>query len=348
MTEEKPMFNNRRQRSRGFTLIELMVAMFIGLLLLGGLIQIFLANRAAYRVMEGAGFMQENMRFAVDRIAQSMRLADHWGTLERSKIVGAGTGATLCTADWARNLTQGVWAVDGAATLPPALAGCTSITSANYQPGTDVIMVRYAGPDTIAPATTLAATQYYIRVATGRNTGFMYLGNAPNTQVVAEARQYLIMPFNAEMFWVRRCSDPGANGTCGDSDDGDTPIAVPTLMRSYIAGDGSWTSEAVAEGMEQLQIEYQVMNRQWMNATAAASFSAASGGSPWDYMTGARIAGVMRSSQRDPSFPADTRTFNLSGDTTAYTPPTAAQKFMRVAYEANVVIRNRVRPAPPI
>ena len=335
-------------KSRGFTLVELMVALLIGILLMGGLIQIFLANRASYRVMEGASFMQENMRFAVDRIANSMRMADHWGSVERSSITGGTTTTTVCTAAWARNLVFGVQALDGAATLPSALAGCASIPnpSANYQPNTDIVIIRYAGPDTIPLGTALTPTQYYLRTATAINRGALSVGSAVSTSSLPGARQYMIMPFNAEMFWVRRCSDPGADNNCGTADDGDAPIPIPTLMRSYLSAD-TWTTEPVAEGMEQLQLEYQIMNRPWTNATAVAAV-VVPGGTPWDQISGVRIAGIMRSSQVETGFPADTRAFNLSGDTTSYAAPVAAQRYLRTAYEANVVMRSRVRPAPAL
>jgi len=332
-----------RRMSKGFTLIELVIAMAIGLLMMAGLIQIFLANRAAYRVMEGANFMQENMRFAVDRIAQSLRMADHWGTVPRRAISGSDSTATVCTAGWARNLTSGIQAFDGAATIPSALTGC--FDAANYQPNTDVVMVRYAGPDVISPAATLDTSQYYVRTITGE-VGFLYPGSSPNTTLTTSnqpGRQYLISPYSAEMFWVRSCSDPGVDDICLTADDGDTPIAIPTLMRSFLSGN-SWTTEAVAEGMEQLQIEYRVMNTGWRSATQVSALTAPA--QPWDAITGARVTGIMRSAQRDTSFPVDARTFNLSTDTSAFVADVAAQRFLRTAYEASVVLRNRMRPAP--
>ncbi|MFC1665831.1 PilW family protein, partial [Pseudomonadota bacterium] len=52
------------KRTKGFTLIELMVAMVIGLFLLAGLIQIFFAGKQTYRLGDGLSRLQENGRFA--------------------------------------------------------------------------------------------------------------------------------------------------------------------------------------------------------------------------------------------------------------------------------------------
>lgn len=343
MTRTEKSVSGRR-KSRGFSLVELLIALVIGLIMMTGLIQIFLANRQSYRVMEGANFMQENMRFAVDRIAQSVRMADHFGTAKRSNISGAGTGSA-CTPGWARDLTYGVVGVDGAAALPSMFSGC--INPLNYQPLTDIIMVRFAGPDVLAPAAARTATQWYVRSSTTTATAAFLLGSATLPVPTEQDKQVFLMAYNAELYWIRRCSDPGADNLCATGDDGDTPIAIPTLMRSYLDSAGAWVSEPMAEGVEQLQIEYQTMNRQWMNAaTVAAQTTLLT--SPWDTVTGARIAGLMRSAQRDNGFPADTRTYVLSGDTPSYTPDVAAQKFLRMPYEANAVIRARVRPAPAI
>lgn len=333
-----------RQHERGFSMVELLVALVIGLIMIAGLIQIFLANRQSYRVMEGANFMQENLRFAVDRIATSVRMADHWATVSRQKISNTASGS-LCSAAWARDLSRGVWGVDGSASVPTAVGSC--ISAANYQPNTDIILVRYAGPDILPNAVGLTSTQWYVRAGVGSDKGEIFRGSTPPAAPIPEATQVFLMQYNAELFWVRRCSDPGADASCGTSDDGDQPDRIPTLMRSYLDSAGNWTSEPLAEGMEQLQLEYQVMNRGWMNATAVNALTTLLP-TPWDLITGARVAGIMRSAQPDSGFGPDTRTFNLSSDTPNYSVPAAAQRYMRVAYEANAVIRARVRPAPAI
>lgn len=59
----------------GFTLVEIMVAITIGLVLLGGVVQIFVSNSQAYRVQDDLARVQENGRFAIDMIARNLRKA---------------------------------------------------------------------------------------------------------------------------------------------------------------------------------------------------------------------------------------------------------------------------------
>lgn len=338
--------SSNRLRTAGFSLVELMVAVAIGAIMVTGLIQIFLANRQSYRVMESANFMQENLRFAIDRVATSVRMADHFGSLRGRKVLNPGSGAP-CTSGWARNTTEGIWGLDGSPGVPSGASTC--LTVSNYQPNTDILMVRYAGPEPIPVTQTLASGQWYTVTTTGGGdpTAMLYLGSAVPTPAPQAEMQTFRMQYNAELFWVRKCSDPGNDNNCGTGDDGDRPDPIPTLMRSYLDQSGTWTSEPLAEGMEQFQVEYQIMNRGWMSATQVAALPA--GRIPqWNRITGVRLAGVMRSAEKDTRFPADTRTFNLSGDTPSYVAPTTQAQYLRTAYEANAVIRARVRPSPAI
>lgn len=66
-------------RQRGVTLVELMVALLLGLLITGGVLQVFAANRASYEFNDGLSRLQENGRFALDTLAYHVRLAGYFG-----------------------------------------------------------------------------------------------------------------------------------------------------------------------------------------------------------------------------------------------------------------------------
>ncbi len=66
-------------RSAGLSLIELMIAMVIGVLLLLGLVQTMSASRAAYQLSAGVARTQENARFAMDYLQRDLRMAGHLG-----------------------------------------------------------------------------------------------------------------------------------------------------------------------------------------------------------------------------------------------------------------------------
>ncbi len=62
------------KRAGGFTLIELMVAMTVGLIVLGALVTLLVQTNQASRVSTGVARMQENARFALDLIARDIRM----------------------------------------------------------------------------------------------------------------------------------------------------------------------------------------------------------------------------------------------------------------------------------
>src|SRR5262249_4071448 len=68
-----------RRRTRGFSLVELMVAMAISLMLLGGVVAVFMSSRASYEATDQLSRIQETGRFALDEIARDVRSAGYVG-----------------------------------------------------------------------------------------------------------------------------------------------------------------------------------------------------------------------------------------------------------------------------
>ena len=66
------------KNQRGFTLVELMVALVIGLIILLGVAKIFSANRLTYSVLEATGRLQENGQYAMSFISQQMRRTGYY------------------------------------------------------------------------------------------------------------------------------------------------------------------------------------------------------------------------------------------------------------------------------
>jgi type IV pilus assembly protein PilW len=66
-------------RTRGFTLIEMMVALAISTLLLMGVVALFISSRASYETTEQLSRIQENGRFSLDQFATDIRSAGFQG-----------------------------------------------------------------------------------------------------------------------------------------------------------------------------------------------------------------------------------------------------------------------------
>ena len=52
------------RRMAGLSMVELMIALTIGVIVMLGVVQVFAASRAAYQLSDGLARVQENSRFA--------------------------------------------------------------------------------------------------------------------------------------------------------------------------------------------------------------------------------------------------------------------------------------------
>ncbi len=154
-----------RRDAAGLSLVELLIAMTIGLILLLGLMQVFSASRAAYQLSEGIARTQENARFAMDFLQRDIRMAGHFGCVnDQAHLVKnegdpvVHLGAALASTHplnfnfsvqgfEANGTAPGGASVIGspAASWTPGLPG--SISALSPIPGSDIIVLRYlAGP----------------------------------------------------------------------------------------------------------------------------------------------------------------------------------------------------------
>ena len=63
----------------GFSLIELMVAMTIGLVIVAAVVQIFVRSHSTYQLDEGLSRVQESARFTMDYLSKDFRMAGYLG-----------------------------------------------------------------------------------------------------------------------------------------------------------------------------------------------------------------------------------------------------------------------------
>jgi len=75
-----------RPRQLGVTLVELLIALVLGLLLLGAVGQVYLLNRATFMTQELQGLMQESGRFALEFLARDARMAGLTGCSSRRPL----------------------------------------------------------------------------------------------------------------------------------------------------------------------------------------------------------------------------------------------------------------------
>jgi type IV pilus assembly protein PilW len=112
----------RASRQQGVSLIELMVALVLGLFLIFGAVTIYNQSRSAYRTTEGVARLQESARLALDVLEADIRMASYWGmnsrpeyivnraaplaTLPAAFTADQGLRISQCGSNWAINLDE--------------------------------------------------------------------------------------------------------------------------------------------------------------------------------------------------------------------------------------------------
>jgi len=172
-------FRRTPSAMQGMTLIELMVALVIGLLLILGVIQIFSASRSAYQLSAGLARVQENGRFALDYLQRDVRMVGHFGCVNDQAHTRL-TPYTLTTTFAAtphpallfNESIQGFEANDtgpgdavtllqtpatGGNAYTPALPAEFAADLDNRVDGSDIVVLRYLAPEGV-PVTAIAGT----------------------------------------------------------------------------------------------------------------------------------------------------------------------------------------------
>lgn len=75
----RPLHRSTRSAQLGLSLVEVMIGLVLGLLLMGGVLQVFSSARMTNRVHEATARMQETGRMALEVMSRDIRMADFWG-----------------------------------------------------------------------------------------------------------------------------------------------------------------------------------------------------------------------------------------------------------------------------
>lgn len=331
-----------RDYQRGLSLIELMVAMAMGLILMAGLIAVVVSSQVANRAVSNIGAMQEGGRFATDFLAQSITMADHWGGVEVKEVnmaPGLITAVGNCDGAWITDLDESVRGYEGAA----AIAGVTDfpsgcIAAGQYLAGTDILTLKYAGTSGMADDHSAGDDngRLYIRSRTGSGAT-MFVGNADVSGTYPIVDGWVIYPFVIETFFLSSCSN--INGACDDG--------VPTLVRQTIHKNSQnatqLTLEPLIENVETLQFQY---GSDSDNDGSVDRFDSADTVPDWTEVQTVRFSLLTRSPETEANY-TDSKSYIHDGYMVSGAVSTviaaADQAFHRKQYSRVIQIRNRSR-----
>ena len=88
-------------RTRGFSLIELMIAMLLGLVVIAGVTSVFLANMSSYNTNQALSEVQDGARTAFELMSRDIRQAGLTGCSENETVINVlNNGTTYWYTDW--------------------------------------------------------------------------------------------------------------------------------------------------------------------------------------------------------------------------------------------------------
>jgi len=348
-----PKHNHQRPASLagGFTLVEMMVALAVGLFLVGGLISLLVSTSVARTELDKTSSQIENGRYALQLISADVMHAGFLGT-----YMPSGTTATTpdpCATAVASlgfdpstdpvQVPVAVQGYDGSAADPSCVT--------NRIAGTDVLVVRRVST-TSTPAASPVANEVYFQGSSCASLTpppvFVFGTGSFTAQLKDCATAAPLNKYMVRVYYVSSCN------VCSPSD------SIPTLkVAEYVLG--AMTVTPLVEGIQNLQVEYGIdMDNdggpdcyisnpdnpagaetapavcpqpatayEWDPAVRAAAVPPLS--PHWDNVVTVRIHVLARNNDTSSGW-TDTRTYDL-GLAGTYTPPDG-DRYKRHAYSA--------------
>lgn len=154
----------RARYSRGFSLVEMMIALAMGLLLISGMITIVFTTNRTSGLNRALATIQEDARFALDIISSDIRVAGFQGcsTIAETNLTVKAINAPI--EDFSQGLkTSAIWlsSVASATSWEPALPWGSSFTIPTSNPaviGTNVLALQFGDPEVYSLETAVGIT----------------------------------------------------------------------------------------------------------------------------------------------------------------------------------------------
>lgn len=341
-----------RPSQQGLTLVELMIALTLGLIVIGALAAIFIANNRSYHQNEAIAILQDNARFAMDSLGRDLAMAGYWGGVRTADAdinvsVSAATHTPVvvsgdcrpsgATNAWLFDPSAAVVFTDNVAATTTADFPCLS----NLQLNSDIVMIRrVSGSEalTLSSGTTTGAVQanrFYLKTnqsvgslfRQGNDTNFDASGpsdcpdtsgsNAPCSPVSGDDAPLRVYAYTPQIYYVRNYWR-----TVGDG--------IPTLCRRWLddsTASPSMAEDCLVEGVETLQLEW------GLSKADGVIYSAAPSAAELGDARSVRLHLLLRSTNNNVQASNDAKTFSFANYPTTTTSGNALRRLFTTTLE---------------
>jgi type IV pilus assembly protein PilW len=328
-------------RQRGFTLIELMISITIGLVILAALVGVLSANSGESRTNDRTSELNTDGRFALNSLKQELRQAGYrgytWAIPSLPGVMGLPTSSTANTCfesgsayeAFVSNLRQGIWGADNVVTTAganknPFLDNC--IPTGNFSAGNDILVLRRVS-GTPTPVASLAASTVYFH--SSYSIGQMFKGTTtPTFGTVTPLADFQVMVY---VYYI-----------CPYTVSATESPLVPSLRRMALDSTGKMQDELVVSGIEHMQVQYGRLNTdattRYLDAINIAGNSVDSVDTntnyQWDEVNSVQIWLLARNSVTEPGY-ANTQTYAMGNASL-----TKSDNYRRQLFSTVVQLRN--------
>jgi type IV pilus assembly protein PilW len=330
-------------RCRGFSLVEMMLAMLIGIIITGGVMSLYINTRDAQRSSDDQLQMVADARFVIDTLGYDIRHAGSWGGTAVQSVIDCrfspdakcsfGDTLPLATGDCAPsdyiNLDRPIFGADDS---NPYGSTCATM---NYRPNTDILQARYADSTFVTTAAVAKDTAY---IRANSTNGKLFVASADGTIPDHDGNKWESPEFDyvtknyplvSHVFYVSTETDPG---------DG-----IPSLRRVTLDAGPLMNDEVIVSGVEDLQVQYGIVDpvANPQNKKTVVSYvnaSAISCDLDWQKVSAIKIFVLMRSEKRDRDGIQGNRTFTYAGKTADET-----DGYRRFLISSVIELRNTIR-----
>lgn len=231
-----------KRTQSGLSLVELLIAMALGLVLIVGLGNVYLNSSRASKELQKAGQQIENGRYALEILTNDLRHAGFFGALGvfSAPAVASDPCSTANAAlQESINLPLQVFRAADLASRPDlSTTTCAAglLANSNLAVGSDVIVIRRADTNALAVGDTAKAGEVYVQansivanIQFGANVAITAASMADGVTAATikkkDGSAATIRKFHVHVYFVAPCrKGSGAGGACTNTDD-----TIPTL-----------------------------------------------------------------------------------------------------------------------
>jgi type IV pilus assembly protein PilW len=255
--------------ARGFSVVELMVALTIASLLLLALATLFINTSSSRQEIDRSSRQIESGRYAIQVLSDDIRHAGYYGPLINAPTNTAALTAlpdpcSTALSDIQNNAflpLQGYAGASNAANLDAGKLACLN-AAAGYKPNTAVLVVRRIDTTISTAANAPTANYFNIQVsgcpgdasAYALNTDTaspspytLHSNGAPGCTPITSAPLATLAPFYTRIYFISTCSNSDCSAAGANS--------VPTLKRIDIQST-TRVITPIVDGIENLQFDY--------------------------------------------------------------------------------------------